>query len=84
MEPTSAQAMPSQALRRAAHQRGDACGGGEGRGDGGDGGAILLLLLGLAAALETAIKEIDAVDSRPRVVNLAESITRSRFMPRKH
>lgn len=38
----------------------------------------------IAAALETAIKEIDAVDSRPRVVNIADSVTRARFLPRKH
>lgn len=38
----------------------------------------------IAAALETAIKEIDAVDSRPRVVSIADSVTRARFLPRKH
>lgn len=38
----------------------------------------------IAAALETAIKEIDAVDQRPRVVNLTDRVTRARFLPRKH
>ena len=38
----------------------------------------------IAAALEVAIKEIDAVDTRPRVVNITDSVLRSRFLPRKH
>ena len=38
----------------------------------------------LTAALDAAIKEIDAVDTRPRVVNITDSVLRSRFLPRKH
>jgi hypothetical protein len=38
----------------------------------------------IAAALDTAIKEIDAVDTRPRVHNITDSVLRSRFLPRKH
>ena len=38
----------------------------------------------VADALASALKEIDAVDSRPRVVDITASVTRSRFMPRKH
>jgi hypothetical protein len=38
----------------------------------------------IAAALETAIKEIDAIDTRPRVLNITDGVTRSRFLPRKH
>ena len=38
----------------------------------------------IAAALDAAIREIDAVDTRPRVLNIADSVTRSRFLPRKH
>jgi hypothetical protein len=38
----------------------------------------------IAAALDVAIKEIDAVDTRPRVLNIADGVLRSRFLPRKH
>ena len=38
----------------------------------------------IADALAVAIKEIDAVDQRPRVVNLTDTVVRSRFLPRKH
>jgi hypothetical protein len=38
----------------------------------------------IVAALETAIKEIDAVETRPRIVELTDLVTRSRFLPRKH
>lgn len=38
----------------------------------------------VAAALDAALKEIDAVDTQQRVVNIADSVTRARFLPRKH
>ena len=38
----------------------------------------------IAAALATAIKEIDAVEIQPRAVNLTASVIRPRFLPRKH
>lgn len=38
----------------------------------------------VAESLANTLKEIDAVDSRPRVVDITASVTRSRFLPRKH
>jgi hypothetical protein len=38
----------------------------------------------VAAALEVAIKEIDAVQPRRPVVNLREHLARSRFVPRQN
>mgnify|MGYP003384744974 CR=1 FL=1 len=38
----------------------------------------------IAAALETALKEIDAVQPRQPVVNLREHLARSRFLPRRN
>ncbi len=37
----------------------------------------------IAAALESALKEIDAVQSRP-VIPLSSDVTRARFLPRRH
>lgn len=38
----------------------------------------------IADALATALKEIDAVDRRPKVVDITDSVLRTRFLPRKH
>lgn len=38
----------------------------------------------IAAALETALAEIDAVQVRPTVANLNDPVLRARFLPRKH
>lgn len=38
----------------------------------------------ISAALETALNEIDAVQTRPSVANLNDPVLRARFLPRKH
>lgn len=38
----------------------------------------------IGAALESALKEIDAVQTRPSVLNLSDPVLRARFLPRRH
>ena len=38
----------------------------------------------ISAALEAALNEIDAVQTRPSVANLNDPVLRARFLPRKH
>jgi hypothetical protein len=38
----------------------------------------------IAAALDTAMQEIDAVQPRRPVVNLSEHLARARFLPRRN
>ena len=38
----------------------------------------------ISAALEVALTEIDAVQTRPSVANLNDPVLRARFLPRKH
>ena len=38
----------------------------------------------ISAALETALKEIEAVQTRPSIANLNDPVLRARFLPRKH
>jgi hypothetical protein len=38
----------------------------------------------IAAALDTAIKEIDAVQARPPVISMKDHVARARFLPRRN
>ena len=38
----------------------------------------------IAAALDAAINEIDAVHARPSVASLNDPVLRARFLPRRH